>query len=154
MEEEISREKPAPYFIGRRYYKDDYKMWGYLRKPGQPWSESQLVMLNENKTLAADRAQNDIGSDNGFEYRVGGRVAGPGKKSMNQQATAFTPSSCQKRWNVFPPSRGPFLRTAARWTLASGFIPNRIKASLSAKRSLQLPPDPLYLEVCVLHAPP
>jgi hypothetical protein len=75
MEEAIRNEQPGNYFIGRRYYKVDYKMWGYLRKPGEPWVDSRLVVFNEDRTLAPDRAQNAIGSDNGFEYKVKGRFS-------------------------------------------------------------------------------
>lgn len=76
MEEEIRHEKPGAYFVGRRYYKVDYKMWGYLRKPGESWIDSRLVVLNEDKTYAPDRAANAIGSDNGFEYKISGRFSG------------------------------------------------------------------------------
>ena len=35
----IAGEKPGPYYIGRRFYKVDYKMWGWVRKPGEPWKQ-------------------------------------------------------------------------------------------------------------------
>jgi hypothetical protein len=108
MEEEIAREKPAPFFIGRRYYKEDYKMWGYLRRPGQPWAESQLVVLNENKTLAADRAQNDIGSDNGFEYRVWGRFTG--EKVYEPASNGFYPEFLLEKMECVSTQPGPIFR--------------------------------------------
>src|SRR5438094_3720318 len=52
MAQNYATEMPGDYFIGRRYYKPDFKFWGYIRRPGQPWSESQLVMLNEKQKLA------------------------------------------------------------------------------------------------------
>lgn len=76
MQERIAQEPAGQYFVGRRYYKTDYKMWGYVRKPGEPWSDSRLVMLNENQTLAPDRAARAMGSDNGFEYRLLGHFSG------------------------------------------------------------------------------
>ncbi len=72
----ISQEPPGDYFIGRRYYNRTYKFWGYVRKPGQPWKEAQLVMFNEKQKLAPDRADNHFGEDNGFEYRLYGRFTG------------------------------------------------------------------------------
>ncbi len=36
MNAAIRQEVPGNYFIGRRFYKDDYKMWGWVRQPGQP----------------------------------------------------------------------------------------------------------------------
>lgn len=72
----IAAEKPGDYFIGRRYYKKEYKMWGWVRRPGQPWSTAQLVMLNENTKLAPDRAEGTLGVDNNVEYRLQGRFSG------------------------------------------------------------------------------
>jgi hypothetical protein len=68
----IANETPGNYFVGRRLYKVDYKMWGWVKKPGEPWKKSQLVMFNEQKVLAPDRARNAIGSDNNYEYRLTG----------------------------------------------------------------------------------
>jgi len=72
----IAGESPGNYFVGRRYYKKDYKMWGWVRRPGQPWSSAQLVMLNENSKLAPDRAAGTLGIDNDHEYRLQGRFTG------------------------------------------------------------------------------
>lgn len=72
----IAAEKPGNYFIGRRFYKKDYKMWGWVRRPGQPWNKAQLVMLNENTKLAPDRAAGTLGIDNNTEYRLQGRFTG------------------------------------------------------------------------------
>lgn len=72
----ISNEAPGNYFIGYRLYKVDYKMWGWVKKPGEPWKQSQLVMFNEQKMLAPDRARNAIGSDNNYEYRLSGYFSG------------------------------------------------------------------------------
>jgi len=72
----IRAEQPGNYFVGRRYYKKDYKMWGWLRKPGQPWKSSQLIMMNENTKLAPDREGGTLGTDNNYEYRLEGRFTG------------------------------------------------------------------------------
>ena len=68
----IQTEVPGDYYIGRRYYKKAYKFWGYVRRPGQPWSTAQLVMMNEHQKLAPDRAQNNLGADDGYEYKLFG----------------------------------------------------------------------------------
>src|SRR6184192_3512839 len=57
MAQRIAAEPAGDYFIGRRYVKPNFKFWGYVRRPGQPWSSAQLVMLNENQKLAPDREQ-------------------------------------------------------------------------------------------------
>ncbi len=72
----VASEPPGDYFIGRRYYKPDFKFWGYVRRPGQPWSTSQLVMLNEKQKLAPDRAALHFGMDNNYEYKLTGYFSG------------------------------------------------------------------------------
>jgi hypothetical protein len=72
----IAAEPPGNYFIGRRFFKNDYKMWGWVRRPGQPWKSAQLVMLNEQRKLAPDRAGGTLGTDNNFEYRLEGFFSG------------------------------------------------------------------------------
>ena len=76
MAAEIQAEAPGNYFIGRRYYKVDYKFWGYIRKPGQPWITAKLVMLNENRRQAPDREGGTLGADNGYEYKLFGSFSG------------------------------------------------------------------------------
>lgn len=72
----IQNEPPGDYFIGRRYYKAVYKFWGYVRRPGQPWSTAQLVVMNEKQKLAPDRAQVNFGFDNNYEYKLYGNFSG------------------------------------------------------------------------------
>ena len=55
MEDAIRQEEPGSYYIGRRYYKVDYKFWGFVRKPGEQWNTAKLVMMNEQTKLAPDR---------------------------------------------------------------------------------------------------
>ncbi|HEY1771238.1 MAG TPA: hypothetical protein VGG02_13385 [Chthoniobacterales bacterium] len=76
MAHQIQTEPPGDYFIGRRYYKPDFHFWGYVRRPGQPWSTAQLVVLNENQKLAPDREQVNFGFDNGYEYKLFGHFSG------------------------------------------------------------------------------
>jgi hypothetical protein len=85
----IASEQPGDYYIGRRFYKVDYKMWGWVKKPGEPWKQSQLVMFNEQKTLAPDRARNAIGSDNNYEYRLVGTFSG--QKVYEPASDSFYP---------------------------------------------------------------
>ena len=76
MLEEIKAEPPGAYFVGRRYYKTEYKFWGFVRESGQPWSTAKLVMLNENQKLAPDRSGGKLGSDNNLEYKLHGHFSG------------------------------------------------------------------------------
>ena len=76
MAQNIAAEAPGDYFIGRRYFKPNFKFWGYVRQPGQPWSTAQLVMLNEKQKLAPDRERLSFGSDNNYEYKLYGYFSG------------------------------------------------------------------------------
>jgi hypothetical protein len=76
MRDAIKNEPPGDYFIGRRYYKVDYKFWGFVRSPGQPWSTAKLVMMNEQTKLAPDRQKGILGSDHGYEYKLHGYFSG------------------------------------------------------------------------------
>ena len=76
MGDAIRQEEPGNYYIGRRYYKVDYKFWGFVRKPGQPWSTAKLVMMNEQGKLAPDRELGKLGSDNNYEYKLNGEFSG------------------------------------------------------------------------------
>src|SRR6202040_1410700 len=53
MAQRIAPEPAGDYYIGRRYFKPDFKFWGYVRRPNQPWSTAQLVMLNEKQKLGS-----------------------------------------------------------------------------------------------------
>jgi hypothetical protein len=108
----ITGEKPGDYYIGRRFYKVDYKMWGWVRKPGQPWKESQLVMFNEQKMLAPDRARHAIGSDNNREYRLVGTFSG--QKVYEPASDSFYPEFVLKGATVLS-TNPPLIFPDARW---------------------------------------
>ncbi len=76
MNDAIKTEPQGDYYIGRRYYKVDYKFWGFVRRPGQPWATAKLVMMNEQQKLAPDRQGGKLGSDHGYEYKLYGRFSG------------------------------------------------------------------------------
>ncbi len=76
MGDAIRQEEPGNYYVGRRYYKQDYKFWGFVRKPGQQWSTAKLVMMNEQGKLAPDRELGKLGSDNNSEYKLYGEFSG------------------------------------------------------------------------------
>jgi hypothetical protein len=76
MNQAIRGEPPGNYFVGRRMYKVDYKVWGWVREPGRPWNTAKLVMMNEQRKLAPDRASGKLGWDNDYEYRLSGYFSG------------------------------------------------------------------------------
>ncbi len=72
----ILAEPAGNYFIGRRYYKEKYATWGYIRKPRSPWHTAELVMINESLKLMPDKVRRNAGFDDNFEYRLYGRFTG------------------------------------------------------------------------------
>jgi hypothetical protein len=76
MSASIGQEPKGAYYVGRRYYKKDYKFWGFIRESGAPWSTARLVMMNENSKLAPDREGGLLGSDNNYEYKLVGEFTG------------------------------------------------------------------------------
>ena len=106
----IQTEEAGNYWIGRRYYKVDYKFWGWLRKPGQPWSSAVLVMVNENGKLAPDRELGKIGSDNNYEYKLYGDFSG--QKVYEPASNGFYPEFVLKGYELKSVSPGTIYRTA------------------------------------------
>lgn len=122
MEEQIRNERPGNYFMGRRYYKVDYKMWGYLRKPGESWSDARLVVLNEDRMLAPDRTQNTIGADNGFEYKVYGRFSG---QDVYEPASNGTyPEFVLERMELVTQTPGPIFKSRKSLDPKERYYPN------------------------------
>lgn len=112
MSAKIEAEPPGDYFIGRRYYKQNYHFWGYVRSPGQPWSTAQLVMLNENQKLAPDREQVNFGFDNNYEYKLFGRFSGD---SVYEPASnAVYPEFVLKSYELISTNPAPIFKSQYR----------------------------------------
>ena len=117
MQDAIRQEEPGDYYIGRRYYKVDYKFWGFVRKPGQQWSTAKLVMLNEQGKLAPDRELGKLGSDNNYEYKLHGDFSGqtvyepasngfyPEFVLKSYEMRTITPASIYKELGATDPAR-------------------------------------------------
>src|SRR3977135_319003 len=112
MAQKDSAETPGDYFIGRRYYKPDFKFWGYIRRPGQPWSESQLVMLNEKQKLAPDREKLDFGSDNNYEYKLYGNFSGD--KVYEPASNSIYPEFVLKGYQLISMNPPPIFKSQFR----------------------------------------
>ncbi len=110
MESAIPAEPLGNYFVGRRIFKVDYKMWGYIRRPREPWTEARLVLLNEDRVLAPDRAANAIGSDNGYEYKVYGRFSG--ERVYEPASNAMYPEFVLKGMELLSTQPGPIFKNA------------------------------------------
>jgi hypothetical protein len=105
----IQAEAPGDYFIGRRYFKPDYKFWGYVRKPGKPWATAQLVMLNEKYKLAPDREQLNFGNDNNYEYKLTGYFSG--ETVYEPASNSFYPEFVVKSFELISVSPVPIFKS-------------------------------------------
>ena len=112
MAQRIAAEPTGDYFIGRRYYKPDYKFWGYVRRPGQPWSTAELVMLNEKQKLAPDRERVDIGSDNNYEYKLYGNFSGD--KVYEPASNGIYPEFVLKGYQLISTNPPPIFKSQIR----------------------------------------
>ena len=78
----IATEAPGNYYIGRRFWLEGTNFWGFVRKPGQQWTEAKLVMLGEHVKKAPDRLPEDgpaghrHGFDHNYEYKLYGEFSG------------------------------------------------------------------------------
>lgn len=86
----IAAEPRGDYFIGRRYFVDTTRFWGWVRQPGQSWETARLVIMNESRCRTPDRLPEeptDGGLAHGFdqnrEYRLEGRYTGRGVYDPN-----------------------------------------------------------------------
>jgi hypothetical protein len=109
MAQNIAAETPGDYYIGRRYYKADYKFWGYVRKPGQPWSSAEMVMLNEKEKLAPDRERLEFGSDNNYEYKLYGYFSGD--KVYEPASNGIYPEFVLKGYEIISTTPPPIFRS-------------------------------------------
>ncbi|MFZ4115725.1 MAG: hypothetical protein ACOYK6_03255 [Chthoniobacterales bacterium] len=108
----LAKEKPGSYYVGRRFYKVDYHMWGWVKKPGELWKKSQLVMLNEQQALAPDRKSNHIGADNNYEYHLEGYYSG--NKVYEPASDAFYPEFVLKKSHLIS-TTPPLIFPDSRW---------------------------------------
>lgn len=92
---EIAAETTGDFFIGRRYYVEKTRFWGYVRKPRQPWSRAKLVLIDESRKLAPDRLPESGPSgaryafDNNYEYRLRGNFTG--REAYDPNSNQFLP---------------------------------------------------------------
>jgi hypothetical protein len=105
----IATEPAGDYFIGRRYFKPDFKFWGYVRRPGQPWSSAVLVMLNEKQKIAPDRSEMKFGVDNNYEYRLYGYFSGD--RVYEPASNTIYPEFVLKNYELLSANPPPIFRS-------------------------------------------
>src|SRR6266513_6464636 len=108
--QKIAAEPTGDYFIGHRYFKGSvFKFWGYVRKPGQPWSTAQLVVFNEKEKLAPNREKLSFGSDNNYEYKLYGNFSG--QTVYEPASNGFYPEFVLKRYELISANPAPIFKS-------------------------------------------
>jgi hypothetical protein len=107
----ISSEPRGDWFVGRRFYIERTQFWGYLRRPGQSWDDSKLVMMNESQRRVPDRLPEmpagdgpAHGFDHNREYRIWGYYTG--NKIYDPNSDLFLPEFMLTNWEVKNESPG------------------------------------------------
>lgn len=107
----ISAEPRGDWFIGRRYFIERTQFWGYIRRPGQSWDDSRLVMINESQKRVPDRLPEmpagdgpAHGFDHNREYRMWGYFTG--KTIYDPNSDLFLPEFMLTNWEVNNESPG------------------------------------------------
>ena len=98
----IRAEPRSDFWIGRRYFVDKVRFWGYIRRPGQLWENAQLVVMDESRVKTPDRlpevpAGDGLahGYDHNHEYRLTGNFNGRRVYDPNadMELPVFSPGS-------------------------------------------------------------
>jgi len=111
----IATEPPGNYFIGRRFHIDKTHFWGYVRRPGESWDRSRLVVMNERFARQPDRypemPEGDTpayGFDHNTEYRLWGYFSG--RKIYDPNSNMALPEFVLQRHEVKDSSPGWLFR--------------------------------------------
>ena len=104
----IATEAPGDYFVGRRYYKPDFKFWAMCAGPASPGT-AQLVMLNEKQKLAPDRQALSFGSDNNYEYKLYGFFSG--ERVYEPASNTIYPEFVLKNYELLSTTPPPIFRS-------------------------------------------
>jgi hypothetical protein len=105
LAQQIAAEPVGDFYIGRRVYAPPFAIWGYVRSPRQSWKTAKLVIFNEKFQFAPDRLRNQIGSDNGSEYRLYGYFSGD--QIYDAAAGRFCAEFVLKRAELISPNPDP-----------------------------------------------
>lgn len=108
---QIANEPRGDYYIGRRWFTEGTRYWGYIRKPGETWENSTLVVFNESVMHQPDRLQevaHDGGRAHGYdhnsEYRLWGNFNG--KKVYDPNSNLELPEFRLTKYQLINPNPG------------------------------------------------
>jgi hypothetical protein len=116
----LAAEAPGDYFIGRRFFVERTQFWGYVRRPGQDWAHSKLIVMGEQQCPAPDRRPElptdgglAHGHDHNSEYRLWGRFSG--KKLYDPNSNLILPEFVLQRYELVSTSPGWIFKPGERF---------------------------------------
>ncbi len=111
----IASEAPGDYYVGRRFHINCTHFWGYVRRPGESWDKSRLVVMNEKFMKQPDRYPEipagdgpAYGDDHNTEYRLWGEFSG--RKVYDPNSNLLLPEFVLRRYEVKDQSPGWLFR--------------------------------------------
>jgi hypothetical protein len=111
----IASEAPGDYYVGRRFHINCTHFWGYVRRPGESWDKSRLVVMNEKFMKQPDRYPEipagdgpAYGDDHNTEYRLWGEFSG--RKVYDPNSNLQLPEFVLRRYEVKDQSPGWLFR--------------------------------------------
>jgi hypothetical protein len=125
----ILAEPRGEWFIGRRYFTNKVRYWGYLRRPGQLWDDAKLVVMDERRgSRQPDRLpENPAGGgqahgyDHNYEYRIWGHFTG--RVCYDPNSDRELPLFAASRFEVINPNPGFLFKPGERYS--PNYIPAR-----------------------------
>jgi hypothetical protein len=125
----ILAEPRGDWYIGRRYFTNKVRYWGYLRRPGQLWDDSKLVIMDEVRgILTPDRLPEAPagggqahGYDHNYEYRIWGNYTG--QLAYDPNSDRELPVFAVKRYEVISTNPGFLFSPRDRYN--RNYIPAR-----------------------------
>jgi hypothetical protein len=116
----IASEPAGDYYIGRRYYIERTHLWGYVRRPGESWDRSRLVVMNERFHKVPDRLPEmpsgtgpAFGYDHNHEYRLWGKFSG--RRIYDPNSNLILPEFVLQRWELKSESPGWLFKPSDRF---------------------------------------
>ena len=106
----IANEPKGDFYYGRRYFVSKTRFWGYLRRPGQQWNNSKLVMMNESYITVPDRFSETglddkhYNFDQNYEYKITGSYTG--RKAYDPNTNLFLPEFKPTSFKLVDPEPG------------------------------------------------
>ncbi|BCX50035.1 hypothetical protein HAHE_39430 [Haloferula helveola] len=115
----IASESSGDYFVGRRYYVQKTRFWGYVRRPKESWNRSKLVVMREDKKRTPDRypeygsGNQRYGFDQNYEYKLRGYYTG--KKVYDPNSNQILPEFMLTGYEVLNRQPGWLFRPDDRY---------------------------------------